>query len=87
MSLDSDQIELELPTPLLRCPFCAGEAYLITGFVNFIDCEVHCSECGIQGPNFDEEVERDTIGETKRNSDTHLKNMASAIKHWNTRHK
>ena len=57
---------------LLPCPFCGGKATVCIGFAAFIDVEIHCDDCSMAGPNFDEQESVD-------------ENRAEAVAAWNTR--
>jgi Lar family restriction alleviation protein len=57
---------------LLPCPFCGGPPTLHRGMVAFTDVEIHCDDCSMVGPNFDEQKEM-------------VANEAEAIAAWNTR--
>jgi Lar family restriction alleviation protein len=61
---------------LLPCPFCGGEARLITGQHNFVDAQVSCLDCHASGPDFDHDP---AIGAFCDDTET------AATAHWNTR--
>lgn len=62
---------------LLPCPFCGGEGRIFTGQHNFADAQVCCLDCGMSGPDFDNDPQIGAFSDDP---------SADAAKHWNTRH-